>query len=122
MNKQDTQIIVQEIIARAQEGKFTEFRLITSWDDYNFCKGCKKATKLIIKVLNKSANDLIKLYCKTVITGITDVEQLLAYSELQDIIAFYEKELVTINNMLKEYSNYLSDGNFWYSLFGGERE
>jgi hypothetical protein len=122
MEQTDAQELLLEILTTAEEGKSIEFRLITSW--YSFINYWRdyKATKLIIRMLKESADKLFKSYCREVPTGSADFTQLLAYSQLQEVITFYERDLSTIRRMLDEYDDYLGNGHFWYSFLGGERE
>lgn len=122
MTDQETTLLIQEIINKAQEGKAQPYRTILYWSEFKYYRGWTRSTKLIIKTLRISANNLFKEYCQDVITGISDVTKLLAYSELTDIIAFYENDLRTVHFMLTDYADYLEKGNFWYSFFGGRRE
>jgi hypothetical protein len=120
MNNISAEQLLQEILEQA-EGKPSEFRFIQSIFDYKGCLRQYKATKLVIKILKTASKRLYKAYCKAVTSGISDVTQLLAYAQLDDVIAFYENELKTIYNMLDEYEEYLWQGNFIYALLGGER-
>jgi hypothetical protein len=122
MQDNEAQQLLLEILSQAEEGKFTEFHLITSWAEFKFYWRSSLSTRLIIRTLEKAANNLFKAYCKKVATGSADVSELLAYSELQEVIAFYTKDLVTIRRMLDEYDEYLGHGHFWYSFLGGERD
>ena len=122
MTQTDAQQLLLEIVEQAQQQKFTQFRLITSWADFKFYRNNAIATKLIIRMLKSSAKNLFKNYCKDIKTGIQDVQQLLAYNEILDIIVFYEKELETFKRMLDEYDDWLGQGHFWYSFLGGERD
>jgi hypothetical protein len=116
-----TQLIL-DIITKAQENKAQPFRDILYWSEYRYYKGLARSTKIVLKVLYSSADNLFKNYCKDVIAGISDVTKLLAYEQLLDIAEFYERDLETIQSMLIAYKKYLEDGNFWYSFFGGRRE
>ena len=119
----DAKELLLEILNKAQEGKSVQFRLITSWDEFIYHWRLSRSTKLIIKTLKTSASNLFKEYCQDVIVGISDINKLLAYSQLCDIIAFYERELDTFKRMLDEYDNYLGTWHtFWYAFLGGERE
>ena len=122
MNNTDTRYILLEIINQAQEGNSIKFQYIKSWREFKFRWRQARSTKIVIKTLKASAKNLFNEYCKDVIAGISDVTKLLAYVELQDIIAFYEEDLSTLQKMLDEYDGYLGKGNFWYSFLGGERE
>jgi hypothetical protein len=122
MDNTEAQQLLLEIIDQAQNRRFTEFRLITSWADFRFCRKNHLATKLIISMLKDSTRNLFNAYCKDIKSGIQDIQQLLAYTEIREITAFYEKELETLQRMIDEYDDYLGHGNFWYSFLGGERD
>jgi hypothetical protein len=123
MADQETIQVIQDIINRAQEGRAFPFRTIIYWSEFQYFKGYARSNKLIIKLLRTSANNLFKEYCKDVIAGISDITKILAYAQMLDIIAFYQKELETIQDMLDDYDEYL--GNFWNfvnALFGERRD
>ena len=122
MQDTEAQQLLLNILAHAEEGKFTEFHFITSWLEFRFYFRTHKSTKLIIKTLRSAAKNLFKSYCKDISIGSADFTQLLAYAELQEVIAFYEKDLRIVKRMLDEYDNYLGRGHFWYSFLGGERQ
>jgi hypothetical protein len=122
MTDQETTQVIQAIIDKAQEGKAQPFRTILYWSEFKYYRGLKKATKLVIKTLRISSKRLLKSYCEDVIAGISDFNKLLAHLQLLDIIDFYQQDLETIQTMLTEYYDYLGEGNFWYSFFGGRRE
>ena len=119
LNTEEQQLLT-EILDHVQEGKFIEFRLIRSWNEFIGYWQDSKATKLIIKALRAGAEDLFKSYCEDIVSGSTDVNKLLAFKQLQDVIAFYERDLATLKRMLDEYDEYLGN-HFWYSFLGGER-
>ncbi len=122
MQDTEAQEILLQILRRAEEGKSIEFRLITSWTDFiNYWRDYR-STKLFIKLLRESVDNLFKHYCKGISSGTADFTELLAYAELLDIKAFYERDLDTLKRMLDEYDDYLGHGHFWYSFLGGERE
>jgi hypothetical protein len=122
MTDQETTQVIQAIIDKAQEGKAQPFRTILYWSEFKYYRGLKKATKLVIKTLRISSKRLLKSYYEDVIAGISDFNKLLAHLQLLDIIDFYQQDLETIQTMLTEYDDYLGEGNFWYSFFGGRRE
>ena len=122
MQEFDAQQVLLAIIQQAEEGKSLVFQQIKSWREFKYYYRLRKSTKVVIKVLKASADKVFKGYCKDVTSGISDVTQLLAYNELLDIQDFYEKDLKTLEDMLKEYDDYLGQGNFLYSIFGGERD
>ncbi len=121
MDQQESQQIVQAILDQAREGKFTQFRLIENWYDFQECRTQVESLSVIIKLLTRSNSKLLKSYCKTVIAGVSDFEQILAYSEIQEVIDYYKVELDTYTRMVDEFYNYLSHGNLLYSFLGGNR-
>lgn len=121
MQDNEAQQLLLEILSHAEEGKFTEFHFITTWKDFIYYWRLSKSNKVIIKALRDAANNVFKEYCKEVVLGTADLTQLLAYSHLQDVIAFYEKDLLVLKRMLDEYDEYLGQGHFWHSFLGGER-
>jgi uncharacterized protein (DUF4213/DUF364 family) len=122
MTDVDTKQLIVEILNKAQEGRALSFRQILYWTDYVEYLKLARSTKLIIKTLETSAKNLFKEYCKDVIAGISDINKILAYSQLLDIVAFYKNELKTIRQMIDDYDEYLGDGHFWYSFLGGQRD
>lgn len=122
MEQAEAQELLLEILTTAEEGKSIEFRLITSWAEFRFFQRSLRSTKLIIGTLKEAADKLFKTYCHEVSTGSADFTQLLAYPQLQEVIAFYERDIDTLQKMLDEYDEYLGKGNFWFSFLGGERE
>ena len=117
----EAQELLLGIIEHAQSGQSIEFRFIQTWSEFRERIKQAKSTELLIKTLRSSANKLFKSYCQDVIAGISDVNKLLAYSQLQDVIAFYEREADTLDRMLDDYDSYLADGHFIESLLGWER-
>ena len=121
MQTTDVQELLLNILEQAQEGKLTEFKFITTWNEFISYWKISKSTKLVIRALRSGAKKLFKDYCSDVASGSADVNKLLTFSQLQDTIAFYENDLSTIKRMLDEYDDYLGKGNFWHSFLGGER-
>lgn len=114
--------IVTEIIERAKKGQFTEFRFIRNLEEFAYWLGIIKVNKLIIKTLTESANNLFKKYCKDVVECVANSQELFTYTELRDIIKFYETELITVKSMTAEYKDYLCHGNFIRAFLGEERD
>ena len=121
MNDTETTQLIQAIINKAQEGKAQPYRTILYWSEFKYYRDLKKATKLVIGTLRISSKRLFKSYCEDVIAGISDVNKILGYTQLLDIIDFYQGELETLEAMLTDYDEYLGEGNFWYSILGGRR-
>ena len=123
MADQETIQVIQDIINRAQEGRAFPFRTIIYWSEFQYFKGYARSNKLIIKLLRTSADNLFKEYCRDVTSGISEVAKLLAYSQLLDIVAFYENDLKILKQMADEYDEYLGNFSiFWNSFLGGRRD
>jgi hypothetical protein len=120
-NTESTQLVL-DIIEKVRSNDSQPFKFILSWQEFSYYRKLAVSTQLIAKTMQDSANRLFKEYCKDVIAGISDFNKLLAYIQLLDIKAFYERDLKTLQQMLDEYSEYLEKGNFWYSFLGGRRE
>ena len=115
--------ILECILERAQQGDSIEFKYITSWREFSFRSKQRKATEIVIKTLRAAGKRLFKAYCNEVIAGVSAINKLIAYTQLLEAISFYQADLVTLKKMLDEYDEYLGDwGNFFHSIFGGERE
>ena len=122
MNDAETTQLILDIINKAQEGRAQPFRSILYWSEFRYYRRWVISTKIIIRTLHKAANNLFKEYCRDVINEISEITKILAYSQLVDIIAFYENDLNTVQQMLDDYDEYLGNGNFWYSFLGGRRD
>lgn len=125
MTDPETTQLTQEIINKAQEGVIRPFSTIKFWREFRYYRGLAKATKIVIKTLQVSAKKLFKEYCKDVIAGISDITKLLAYLQLLDIADYYIADLDTIQQMIKDYDDYLGNCNFLNfvrTFFGAERE
>ena len=122
MEQNDSQQLLLAILDHAHEDPPLKFTYILSWDEYNYFQGFEKSARIVIKVLKSTADKLMKEYCKDVIAGISDMTQLLAYSEIVEVTEFYENELITVTKMLDEYNDYLWHGNFLYAFLGGRRD
>ena len=117
MQEINAQEILTLLIDQAQE-EHTEFHIITTWAEFKYYWRQEKATKVVIKLLRNSANFVFNSYCKAVASGSADFNLLLAYSQLQDVVAYYEQELKIISDMTNEYDDYLVSNNFIFTLIG----
>ena len=122
MQDTEAQQLLLEILEQAEQKKFVEFRLIRSWNEFRFYRRSKLSTKLVILALKQAAKEIFKTYLKQVKSGISDVNNLIAHAQLRNTIAFYEKDLETLQKMLDEYDTWLGQGHFFYSILGGERD
>ena len=123
MTDQESTLIIQEIINKAQEGRALTFRPILYWNEFTYYYRLIISTKLVIKTLKQAADNLFKEYCKDIIAGTSDFTKLLAYEQLLDIVAFYNKDLDTVQLMVNDYRDYLfsSFGSFINAVTGGRR-
>jgi hypothetical protein len=53
--------------------------------------------------------------------GTSDVNMILAYCALLNVIRYYEEEAKIVTDMITEYKAYLSYGKLVYSFFGYQR-
>lgn len=118
----DTQELILKIIKQAEDGKHSEYHMITTWREYKYYQYQEESFETVIKVLRNCANSVFKEYCKEVPTGNAPFMKLLAYRQFEDIIAYYKQEQHTIQEMLLEYHDYLASGNLLRALFGEIRE
>ena len=118
----ETQELIMTLIDHAKNAKPSEFRFIRTWCDYRFCKGKVNSFKLLVQGFNKTSDRLFKIYCDGVNNGAGNFNQLLAYQQLQQVIRFYENELVTYLSIVYEYEAYLMTGHLLSAFFGEIRE
>lgn len=121
MDEQSALLIISKILEQAQERKFIKFHLIDTFEEFlGYCDR-EYSTKVVIKLLKRTANSILKEYCKTVTSGISDVTQLLAYNQIVDAVNFYKEDLKIVDSMVDEYTKYLCQGNFLHAVLGGSR-
>ena len=112
-----------ELIERALSGENTKFTQLRFAKDYINTRVMRIALRRIIRLFEQSADKLFNVYCKDVRKHQADVTALLAYKTFLQIIDFYKKDLTIINSELKDYEDWLLDGNFISAfIFGAERE
>ena len=124
MQDQETREIINDLIQQAEDEDHVEFKLITTWEEYRFYLQQERAFKVVVKVLKACARATFRAYCEEVVSGESDLNKLLAYLQLQDVIAFYEQDLQTVKKMNTEYDEHLGNwGNFVKEfILGYERE
>jgi hypothetical protein len=121
MTNTEFQQMILKIIEYAQTTPPSEFHFICNWVEYKYFKGKRRSYKLFAKGLHKGADRLFKTYCEGIRDGSANFNKLLAYQQMLQVISFYEREIVTISEMLNEYEAYLFDGNFLNSFIGVPR-
>lgn len=122
MTETETRQLISNIIEQAKNNEQIRFTYIISWREFIHYIKLSSSTRLLIRALQTSANKLLKEYCKDVEAGTADVNKLLAHSQLAEMIAFYSTGLKILKRMIDDYDDYLGNGHFWYSIFGGERD
>lgn len=122
MQNNETQQMLMTIMEHAKTAKPSEFRFLRTWKDYKFCKGKVSSFRLLVSALDKTSERLFKKYYKGVIRCEANFNQLLAYQQLQQVIRFYQQELVTHTSIIYEYEAYLMEGHYFDSLLGEIRK
>ncbi len=119
----DTRELILELINHARTGVHTKIEQLRFFREYVAARITCSATTKVINVLGLAADNIFNTYCKAVECQQADVNMLLAYKQLRQAVNFYKEELCMINVVLKDYENYLWDGNFLRAvLFGEERD
>ena len=119
MDNQEQAIL--DLIEYAQAGNHLDFKLITSWTEYWKARKLRKDLRSLIKRLRASMNRLFKDYCKRVVKGTANVNDVVAYVTFNELVLFETEELKIVEDILDEYETYLSKNNFIISLLGFER-
>jgi hypothetical protein len=119
----DTKELLLNLIENARTGEHTKFEQLRFFHEYTGGRAALKATEKVTDILECSAENLFKKYCKAVRQRQADVNMLLAYKQLQQAVDFYREEQRLIKDNLTNYENWLFDGNFLKAfLFGAERD
>lgn len=121
MHDDEIKQLLITIIETAKTTKLSEFRFIRNWSDYRFCKGKRRSYKLLIQSLQRVSGRLFKKYCSGVVNGTNNINQLLAYQQLQETMQYYTSEYNTYTDMVFEYEAYLMEGNYLGALLGDIR-
>ena len=115
------QELLNEILEYAESNDPVTFKLIQTEKEYFSLRSYRRTVKLIINSLRSGNKKLLKGYCKEVEQGTASIQKLLAYRKIVNIINVYNRDLVTINDMLDEYETYLISGNLADLLLGETR-
>lgn len=112
-----------ELIEHALTGENTKFTQLRFAEDYINTRITRIALKRVIRLLAQSADNIFKAYCKAIIRHQADPTALMAYKTLLQVVGFYQEELSVVNKEIKDYENWLFEGNIISAfLFGAERE
>jgi hypothetical protein len=115
------QNLLVELAAFAEAGEHTKFQLLRNWKEYRVMRKVRYSLISLTDDLQTTADKQLKQYCRTVITGTTEVRKLLAYNAVLNILKFYSEELDIIEGILEEYEAYLAYGNWTDFIFGVQR-
>jgi len=111
-----------QLIEKALANENQPFQFIGSLQDRSVAKTCIKATKKIIKLFKKLEDSSALTYVELIKQGKQSVDVLLAHIQFKQCVKFYEKELFTLQDMLKEYRAYVFGGHVMKTLLGIYRE
>lgn len=96
----------------AESGEHVEFKLLTTWREYFLARAQRRSLKIVIKSLRRARTKLLNTYCKEVREGRPHYTKLLVCNVLDNTVAFYTEDLITIEEMLREFELFLFSGNF----------
>ena len=108
----DDQNILSELFSFVDAGEHTKFELLQNWESYRVTRKVRYARKVLIRYLEELADNQLRSYCDSVITGESNVYSLLAYVKILKAIEFYTEELRIAEDILDEYETYLLSGNW----------
>lgn len=120
-NQEQQEQAILDMIEYVLAGNHSDFRLITFWSEYWKMRKRRKDLCKLIKCLKTSMRRLFKTYCKKIIKGTANINDLAAYAMLDKFLLFELKELEIVEDMLDEYETYLSKSSFIVALLGFER-
>lgn len=116
----ETQELLLNLIEYTKTGEHTKFEQLRFVREYITARTTYKAMTKVIVVLEGSATNLFKEYCKMIKQQEADLNLLFAYKQLLQAINFYKDELVIIKDILKDYEKYFWKGDFLADLISGK--
>lgn len=114
--------LAEQLIQRAKEGDHSKFEFIRSLEEYFAAKMIKKALKKVVKSFSTPRNNLYIAYIKDIEEGTNDLNVILAFSELEQVIKFYNDEIGIISDMVDEYVTYVHSGHILDTIIGNYRK
>lgn len=120
MEKEEFEIdpMFKRLVETALAGESQPFQLIGSLDEWSAAKFCVRATKKIVKIFKNLEENSAASYVELIKKGKQSAEVLLAHLQFKRCVEFYEKEVATLKDMLKEYRAYVFGGNLMKTLLG----
>ena len=117
----DDQNILFELFSFVDAGEHTKFELLQNWESYRVTRKIRYARRVLIRYLQELADNQLRSYCDSIVTGTTTVYSLLAYVKVTKAIEFYTEELRIAEDILDEYETYLLSGNWTDFIFNLQR-
>ena len=111
----------KQLVDKALANENQEFEFIGSLAERSAAKICINATKKVISLFKKLEESSAMTYVDLIKQGKQNTEVLLANIQFKQCVKFYEKELATLKDMLKEYHAYVWGGNLMKTLLGIRR-
>lgn len=122
MNNESFQEMIEKLLRHAMQGESTKFVQLRFWSEYRYFKDILRSYRVVLNGLTAGAKRLYKSYCKDVELGTDTPSKAAAYKQMLNVLSFYEHEIETISDMLREYKLYLLDGHFINSFLGEYRD
>ena len=104
-------VLIEELMKHALNGKSTEFQLIPSNDMYTATKLFANGVKKVIRMFRDLAKTSGLIYSDSILKEKTDLRLLLEHMQYKQCQKFYEEELKVAKSMLKEYRAYVFSGH-----------
>lgn len=108
----------KQLVEKALANENQPFQFIGSLTEWSVAKTCISATKKIIKLFKSLETNSAMTYVELIKQGKQSTEVLLAHIQFKQCVKFYEKELATLKDMIKEYHAYVFGGNVMKTLLG----
>ena len=109
---------LKQLIETALANDSQPFQFIGSLAEWGAAKACVRATKKVVKLFKNLEENSAKSYVELIKNGKQSTEVLLANIQFKQCVKFYEKEVATLKDMLKEYRAYVFGGNVIKTLLG----
>lgn len=120
MEKEELKIdpTFKQLVETALANENQPFQFIGSLAEWSAAKTCVSATKKVVKLFKSLEENSAMSYVELIKNGKQNIEVLLANIQFKQCVKFYEKELATLKDMLKEYHAYVFGGNVIKTLLG----
>ena len=109
---------LKQLIETALANDSQPFQFIGSLAEWSTAKACTRATKKVVQLFKNLEENSAMSYVELIKKGKQSTEVLLANIQFKQCVKFYEKEVATLKDMLKEYRAYVFGGNVIKTLLG----